>query len=258
MLVKSIERNAEKKTSRSIFAFFAKNVIVRSLKWRRDILRSSLNAWLLLRAHLTNRHRLLEVSIASSITCLKWRVLTLWMILCFLSLIFTYFSQFALIRLLDQIRRFLRVFLMIAEHSSFQNDLTYSLERAQETTASMTLSKKNWMTAICRSISTTNRKWIERDAWSFFCLILSQFIDFHALLEEIMFVSLFRVKLIRIEMWSDDWLRFDLMLQWITRFARNSIMKIRSIVLCTLRASQIIVSIERIKKRSRFSVKFNS
>jgi hypothetical protein len=258
MSVRSIEKDVEKKISRSIFAFFAKNVIVRSLKWRRDILRSSLDIWLLFRAHLTNRHRFLEMSIVSSIACLKWRVLTFWMILCFLSLIFAYFSQFALIRSLDQIRRFLRVFLMIAEHSSSQNDLTYSLERAQETTASMTLFRKNWMIAICRFILTTNRRWIERSAWSFFCLILSQFIDFHALLEEIMFVSLFRIRLIRIEMWSDDWLRFDLMLQWITRFARDSIMKIRSIVLCTLRAFQIIVSIEKIKKRSRFSVKFSN
>jgi hypothetical protein len=164
MSVRSIEKSAKKKISRSIFAFFAKNVIVRSLKWKRNILRNFLDVWLLLRAHLTNRHRLLKMSIASSIACLKWRVLILWMILCFLSLIFVYFSQFALIRSLNQIRRFLRVFLMIAEHSSSQNDLTYSLERAQETTASMTLSKKSWMTAIYRFISTTNREWIERDA----------------------------------------------------------------------------------------------
>jgi hypothetical protein len=169
---KSIERDVEKKLFCSIFAFFAKNVIVRLLKWKKDILRSFLDVWLLLRAYLTNRHKFLEVLITLSIACLKWRILTFWMILCFLSLIFAYFFQFALIRSLDQILRFLWVFLVIAEHSSSQNDLIYSLERAQETIASMTLFKKNWMTAICRFISTTNREWIERDAWSFFCLIL--------------------------------------------------------------------------------------
>jgi hypothetical protein len=103
----------------------------------------------------------------------------------------------------------------------------------------MILFKKSWMIVTCWSISTTNREWIEEDAWSFFCLILFQFIDFHALLERIMFVSLFRIRLIKIEMWFDDWLRFNLMLQCITRFARNSIMKIRSIVLCTLRALHV-------------------
>jgi hypothetical protein len=104
----------------------------------------------------------------------------------------------------------------------------------------------------------TNRECIEKDACNFSRLIFSQFIDFHALLEKSMFVSLFSVRLIKIEIWFDDWLRFDLILQCITRFARDSIMKIRSIVLCRLRVSQMIVSIDKIKKRSRFSVRFSN
>jgi hypothetical protein len=173
MLNKSLERDARKKIFRNIFVFLTKIVITRSLMWKEDILKSFLSVWLLLRAHLINRHRLLEMLITSSITCLKWRVLNLWMILCFLLLILTYFSQLALTRLLNQMRRFLRVFLMIEKHSSFQNDLTYSFERTQRTITSMILFKKSWMIIIYWFISTTNREWIEKDAWSFFYLIFS-------------------------------------------------------------------------------------
>jgi hypothetical protein len=145
---KSVERNARKKISRNIFAFSAKIVVTRLLMWKKNILRSFVSVWLLLRAHLINRHRLLKMSMTSSIACLKWRVLILWMILCFLSLTFAYFSQFDLTRFFNQMQRFYRVSLMIAKHSSSQNDLAYSLERTHETTTSMILSRKNCITAI--------------------------------------------------------------------------------------------------------------
>jgi hypothetical protein len=180
------------------------------------------------------------------------------MILCFLSLILAYFSQFDLTRFFNQMRRFLRVSLMIAKHSSFQNNLAYSLKRVHEMTTSMTLFRKSCIAAIYWFISTTNRECIEKDACNFSRLIFCQFIDFHALLEKNIFVLLFSVRLIRIEIWFDDWLRFDLILQCITRFARDSIMKIRLIVFCKLRVSQMIISIDRIRKKSRFSVKFNN
>jgi hypothetical protein len=170
---RSVERDTRKKISRSIFAFSTKIVVTRSSMWRENILRSFLSVWLLLRAHLSNRHRLLEMSMTSSITCLKWRVLTLWMILCFLSLTFAYFSQFDLTRSFDQMRRFLRISLMIAKHSSFQNDLAYSLEWAHEMTTSIILFRKSCITAICWFISTTNRECIERNACSFSRLIFS-------------------------------------------------------------------------------------
>ena len=80
----------------------------------------------------------------------------------------------------------------------------------------------------------------------FFSLIFSTFIDFHSFRNTIDVVTILSNNFVNIEIWSNDWLISDLVLQCSILLISSFDINIKSMMLWEFLASQIIVSCERI------------
>ena len=84
------------------------------------------------------------------------------------------------------------------------------------------------------------------EVFFFISLIFSTFIDFHNLRNTIEIVTILNNNFVNIEMWSNDWLIFDLVLQCFILLIRSFDINIKSMMLWKFLAFQVIVFYERI------------
>jgi hypothetical protein len=80
----SIDDDVEKKTLLNIFAFSSNVSVVRSLNLKVSILSTSRDWWFLFFAHLTSRHKLVNVSTIFPISWWKLTRFVFWIIFCFI------------------------------------------------------------------------------------------------------------------------------------------------------------------------------
>ena len=84
------------------------------------------------------------------------------------------------------------------------------------------------------------------EVFFFISLIFSTFIDFHNFRNTIDVVTIFSSNFVNIEIWSNDWLISDLVLQCSILLISTFDMNTKSMMLWKFLASQIIVSCERV------------
>ena len=88
----------------------------------------------------------------------------------------------------------------------------------------------------------------------FISLIFSTFIDFYSFRNIIDVVTIFNNNFVNIEIWSNDWLISDLVLQCLILLISTFDMNIKSMMLWEFLTSQIIVFYERINFMSAFFI----
>ena len=80
----------------------------------------------------------------------------------------------------------------------------------------------------------------------FIFLIFSTFIDFYSFRNTIDVVTILSSNFVSIEIWSNDWLIFDLVLQCFISLINTFDMNTKSMILWEFLTSQVIVSCERV------------
>ena len=92
------------------------------------------------------------------------------------------------------------------------------------------------------------------EVFFFFSLIFSTFIDFHSFRNTIDVVTILSSNFVNIEIWSNDWLISDLVLQCSILLISSFDINIKSMMLWEFLAFQVIVSCERINFMSASSI----
>ena len=89
-------------------------------------------------------------------------------------------------------------------------------------------------------------KFLIDEVFFFISLIFSTFIDFHSFRNIIDVVTIFSSNFVNIEIWSNDWLIFDFVLQCSILLISTFDMNIKSMMLWKFLAFQVIIFCERI------------
>jgi hypothetical protein len=257
MSIKSIDDDLEKKTFLNMSIFFSNVSIVRSLNLRMSILRISRSKWLLSFAHFANRHKLVKMSIVFSISWRKLILLIFWMIFCFRSFVFIYFDQSFKFWVNDQRRLNRRMFLTASSHSLIQKNLAYRLNIAQITIFFIIDCRNFWTSHTYSSISRIDDERDEIDAFFSASLIFFKSIDFHALREiRDEFNSISQSMRIEIDMWFDDWLKSDLVVQCFNLSIKWIVINVKSMMLAAMRFSHVINFLNNVNVKSCSSTMF--
>jgi hypothetical protein len=239
---------------------FSSNVsAVWSLNLRTDIFETSRDRWLLSFAHLVNRHRLVEMSIAFSIFWRKLTLLAFCMIFCFRSFAFMYVDQSFWSCVADHLRLSRWVSFIASSHSLVQNVLTCRLNIVQNTIFSITDCRNFWISHTYSSISRTDDERDKSDAFFSTSLTFSRSISFQALREtrdEFDSIS----QSIRVEMrtWFDDWLKSDLVMQCSSLSVKCDVMNVRSMMLAAMRFSHVMNFLDNVSVKSCAFTMFKS
>jgi hypothetical protein len=255
MSIKSIDNDAEKKTFLNMLIFFSNVSIVRSLNLRISILKIFRDKWFLSFAHFVNRYRLVKMSIVFSIFWRKLILLIFWMIFCFRSFVFIYFDQSFKFWVNDQRRLNQQMFLITSSHSLIQKNLTYRLNIVQNTIFFIIDCKNFWISHTYSSISRIDDERDKVDAFFSTFLIFFRSIDFHVLREirnEFDLIS--QSMQIEIDMWFDDWFKFDLVVQCFNLSIKWIVINVKSMMLAVLRFSHVINFLNNVSVKSCFSI----
>ena len=185
---------------------------------------------------------------------LNFICLTFLIVFFFLSLLLTYFCQFSFKRFFVHLRRSFRVSRIVSKQFRNQNDLLSLLDFVHDTVLSIISIKYFCSFFMFSSICSFVFDFLIDEAHFFISFTFFAFIDFQSFRNTIDVVTMFSSIFVNIEMWSNDWLIFDLALQCSILLIISLNMKIKSIVLCEFLTFQVIVSWENVNFMSASSI----
>jgi hypothetical protein len=176
------------------------------------------------------------------------------MIFCFWSLTLIYLVQLCWFCVVDQMRRNLRVSLITSSHFLLQNDLTYRLRFAQNT-ISFIIFCRNF--CIFSTYSSILKIEIDFDnVRTFFAISLTFFrsINFQTRWRaRERFDSISHNIRVKMRMWFDNWLKFDLVMHCSSLSIKCDVINVRSMMLATLLFSHVINFLDSVSVKSCFS-----
>jgi hypothetical protein len=156
-------------------------------------------------------------------------------------------------------RRNLHVSLIVSSHFLLQNDLTYRLRFAQNT-ISFIIFCRNFCTF--STYSSISRVEIDfNNIRTFFAIFLTFFksINFQTRRRaRERFDSISHNIRVKMRMWFDDWLKFDLVMQCSNLSIKCDVINVRSMMLATLLFSHVIDFLNSVNVKSSFSTIFKS
>jgi hypothetical protein len=244
---------SEKDCFVNMFALFSKLLAIRIVSFKLffwikfETLKIFFDLWLCVFAQRARRQNKVVWVVSFSKIFLNFNFFFLTMIFFLTSMNFKYVFQLFSIRRDDHSLRFLLIVVTIFEHLELQKNCARSDSLIMKIAFWMIDCTLNWISLTKVSISLTLLKDAETTKTRKQNVNLSLSIFFQAFLFLTNVCSIFIVKIVKIDIWFDDWFRSRLLSQCVMLACNRSIMKIKSMMLREFFAFHVTIFWDRHK-----------